>query len=103
MTRGVPSRLGVTVPLSTGDFVMYGIIYGVKRTTIYFSEEMKAAIEREAARRGVTEAAVIRTAVESLLSDSTPPSIVLPLFDAPLGFDLWGRVADSSEAMSTEG
>ena len=50
---------------------MYGMMYGVKRTTVYFPDEMKTAIEREAARRGVTEAEVIRGAVTSALRKRT--------------------------------
>ena len=79
---------------------MYGIIYGMKRTTVYFPEEMKAVIEREAARRRVTEAEVIRTAVESLLGDSNPPVPDLPLFPNGFGIDIAGRVDDLLEGMA---
>jgi hypothetical protein len=79
---------------------MYGIMYGVKRTTVYFPEEMKAVIEREAARRGVTEAEVIRTAVESLLGDSNPPIPDPPLFPNGFGTDIAGRVDDLLDAMA---
>ena len=81
---------------------MYGIMYGVKRTTVYFPQEMKAAIEREAARRGVTEAEVIRDAVDAHLSDASPPLIELPLFKEPLGFDLAGRVDELLEGMGED-
>lgn len=45
---------------------MYGmsVAPGMKRTTVYFSEEMKSRITHEAARRGITEAELIRQAVE---------------------------------------
>ena len=39
-------------------------MYGMKRTTVYLPEELKARLEAEAKRRGVTEAEVIRLAVD---------------------------------------
>lgn len=77
-------------------------MYGVKRTTIYLPDEMKAGIEREATRRGVTEAEVIRTAVKLLLSNSAHSKIELPLFKEPLGFDLAGRVDEFLEGMGED-
>ena len=76
----------------TGDIAMYGIMYGVKRTTVYLPDEMKDAIEREAARRGTTEAAVIRGAVTGLLERSEPPVPQLPVFPEGFGEDIAGRV-----------
>lgn len=64
------------------------MMYGMKRTTIYLPDEMKTSIEREAVRRGVTEAEVIRGAVRATLADIGAPVPHLPLFDEPLGFDL---------------
>jgi len=85
--------------MSIDGITRYGIIYGVKRTTVYFPDEMKAAIEREAKRRDVTEAEVIRTAMSALLHDAAPPPIDLPLFREPLGFDLAGRVDEFLEGL----
>ena len=42
-------------------------MYGMKRTTVYLPEELKARLEAEAKRRGVTEAEVIRLAVDKEL------------------------------------
>ena len=42
-------------------------MYGMKRTTIYLPEEMKARVEAEAARRRITEAEFIRRAVDNEL------------------------------------
>lgn len=42
-------------------------MYGMKRTTVYLPEELKARLESEAKRRGVTEAEVIRQAVDKEL------------------------------------
>jgi hypothetical protein len=39
-------------------------MYGMKRTTVYFPEELKARLEEEATRRGVSEAELIREAVD---------------------------------------
>ena len=39
-------------------------MYGMKRTTVYLPEDLKARLEAEARRRGVTEAEVIRVAVD---------------------------------------
>jgi len=46
----------------------YGTIYGMHRTTVYLPEEMKARLTAEAERRGVSEAEVIRVAVDKELT-----------------------------------
>ena len=43
-------------------------MYGMHRTTVYLPEEMKARLAAEAERRGVTEAEVIRVAVDKELT-----------------------------------
>lgn len=50
----------------------YGTMYGVQRTTIYLPEELKARIAEAARSRGVTEAEVIRSAVEQALARPRP-------------------------------
>ncbi len=55
---------------------MYGMVH---KTTIYLPEELKAAIEREALRRGCSEAQVIREAVAAAVSRPRP---ACGLFDA---------------------
>lgn len=50
----------------------YGTIYGMKRTTIYLPDEMKLELEAEAARRQITEAELIRRAVDSELHRRRP-------------------------------
>lgn len=42
------------------------------RTTIYLPEDLKAAVEREAARRGVSEAQVIREALAKAVARRRP-------------------------------
>jgi hypothetical protein len=48
------------------------MMYGMKRTTIYLPEEMKARLEAEAARRQITEAELIRRAVDNELTRRPP-------------------------------
>ena len=81
---------------------MYGIMYGLKRTTVYFPEEMKAAIEREAARRGVTEAEVIRSALASHFDSQQERKLNLPLFPEGFGEDIASRVDELLEGMGEE-
>ena len=46
-------------------------VYGRShKTTVYFPDDLKIALEREAARRGCSEAQVIRDAVSKLVSCS---------------------------------
>ena len=45
----------------------YGTMIGMKRTTIYLPEDMKARLEAEAARRQITESELIRRAVDNEL------------------------------------
>ena len=80
----------------------YGIIYGVKRTTIYLPEEMKTAIEWEAARRGVTEAEVIRDAVRNHLSEAVTPMHDLPVFAEGFGVEIATRVDELLEGMADD-
>ena len=47
-------------------------MYGMKRTTVYFPEELKARLEDEAKRRGITEAELIRTSVDNELRRRAP-------------------------------
>ena len=47
---------------------MYGTIYGMHRTTVYLPEEMKARLAAEAERRGLSEAEIIRRAVDRELT-----------------------------------
>lgn len=52
--------------------VIYGTMYGMHRTTIYLPEEMKARVSEAARLQGVTEAEVIRSAIEQLLERPRP-------------------------------
>lgn len=50
-----------------------GTIYGMSiKTTLYLPDELKAGIEREARRRGISEAEVIRSALSAGLTRPAP-------------------------------
>ena len=58
------------------------MMYGVKRTTIYLPDDMKARLEQIAADEGVTEAAVIRAALAEALERRERPALRLPLLES---------------------
>lgn len=60
----------------------YGMMYGMKRTTIYLPDELKAALERTAAAEGRSEAEVVRSALASATAAHDYPPPKLPLFDS---------------------
>lgn len=64
---------------------MYGSMYGVKKTTIYLPEELKADLERVAHEEGRSEADIVREAVATAIESRTPPRPRLPLTGEPLG------------------
>lgn len=81
---------------------MYGIMYGVKRTTVYFPDEMKAAIEREAAHRGVTEAEVIREAVDTALKSKHERRKITPAIPEGVGEEIGSRVEELLEGLGEQ-
>jgi plasmid stability protein len=58
------------------------MMYGMRRTTIYLPDELKAALERTAAAQGRSEAEVVRNALAAATSDQGHPSPRLPLFNS---------------------
>lgn len=60
----------------------YVIMYGMKRTTVYLPDELKAALERTAATRGTSEAEVIRSALAATTAEEAHPRPRLPLFQS---------------------
>lgn len=60
----------------------YGIVYGMKKTTVYLPDDLKAALERAAVDRGRSEADLIREAVRELTRNIEPPRPRLPLFSS---------------------
>ncbi len=56
--------------------------YGMVKTTLYLTEELKTRIERRACEQKRSEADVIRTALDAFLPPLEPPRPRLPLFDS---------------------
>ena len=88
--------------MSAGNGEIYGMIYGMRRTTIYLPDEMKTAIEREAVRRRVTEAEVIRDAVNQHLAEVEPPTPQLPVFPQGFGMEIGTRVDELLEGVGED-
>lgn len=59
---------------------MYGIVYGMERTTVYFPADLKKAVARVASASGCSEAELIRAALRAAVADSPAPRPRLPLF-----------------------
>lgn len=58
------------------------MMYGMRRTTVYLPEQLKAALERTAAAEGRSEADVIRSALSAATLVHAQPRPTLPLFDS---------------------
>ena len=59
---------------------VYGIVYGMQKTTVYLPDDLKRALGRAAAARGCSEAELIREAVRAATEEALPPRPRLPLF-----------------------
>lgn len=57
-------------------------MYGMRRTTVYLPEDLKAALERVAASTGRSEAELIREGVRSVTAAAGAPRPKLPLFNS---------------------
>ncbi len=57
-------------------------MYGMKRTTVYLPDDLKAALERTAAAQGRSEAEVVRSAVAAATAEQAHPRPRVPLFDS---------------------
>ncbi|MGH7860064.1 MAG: ribbon-helix-helix protein, CopG family [Candidatus Binatia bacterium] len=55
------------------------------KTTLYLPEELKAALERAAAERDVSEASLIREALTEKVESFARPRPTVPLFPQGLG------------------
>lgn len=49
-----------------------GTIYGMRKTTVYLDDDLKAAITRAARQRGVSEAELIRSSLRSAVGSVKP-------------------------------
>jgi len=54
----------------------------MRKTTVYLTAELKAALRRLARRRGSSEAELLRQAVAQLTEEAESPDPKLPLFRA---------------------
>ena len=54
-------------------------MYGMKRTTVYLPDELKAALERTAAATGISAAEIVRSALAAATAEHTYPSPRVPL------------------------
>lgn len=57
-------------------------MYGMRRTTVYLPDDLKAALERTAAAQGKSEAEVVRAALLAATADQAHPRPRVPLFDS---------------------
>ena len=57
-------------------------MYGMKRTTVYLPDELKAALERTAAAQGTSEAEIVRAALAAATAEHAHPRPRLPLFES---------------------
>ena len=60
-------------------------MYGMVKTTIYLPDELKRRIEHAARERDVSEAEVIRSAVDAAVPPLEHPRPTLPLFNSGRG------------------
>lgn len=59
---------------------MYGMMYGMQKTTVYIPDDLKRTLGKLAAARGMSEAELIRQALRELAQAATAPRPRLPLF-----------------------
>ena len=57
-------------------------MYGMRRTTVYLPDDLKAALERTAAVHGKSEAEVVRGAIAAATADHAHPRPQVPLFES---------------------
>ncbi len=77
----------------------YGIMYGMRRTTIYLTDSLKAQLARAAQEEGRSEADLIREGLEQLLRNREPEPR-LPLFNSGHG-DIAERVDELLEGFGS--
>ena len=61
---------------------VYGIVYGMYKTTIYLPDDLKAELERTAEETGRSEADLIREGVRLALTQHLPPTPHTGIFDS---------------------
>jgi len=63
----------------------YGKMYGMKKTTVYLPEALKASLEKMAAEEDRSEAEIIRAAIEAAVKNRQRPRPKIPLTSESLG------------------
>ena len=58
------------------------MVYGMKRTTVYLPDDLKAGLERVAATEGCSEAELIREGIRKVIEIHTAPEPKIPLFES---------------------
>lgn len=61
---------------------VYGIVYGMHKTTIYLPDDLKAELARTAEETGRSEADLIREGVRMALTRRMPPAPHTGIFDS---------------------
>lgn len=64
---------------------MYGMLYGMKKTTLYLPDELKVSIERIAFEERRSEAEIIREALQNAVNQRGQPRPRIPLTSEGLG------------------
>ena len=59
---------------------VYGIMYGMQKTTVYVPDDLERALAQTAASRGCSEAELIREALRAVTARTAPPRPRVPLF-----------------------
>lgn len=58
---------------------LYGIVYGVHKTTLYLPDDLRAGLLRMAAETGRSEADLMREGIRLILDKFTPPAPTIPI------------------------
>lgn len=85
----------------------YHMVMARTQTIVQLTEELVAALDAEAARRGVSRSALIREAVVTLLADRREEAVTRSIVDGytrvpPANPDEWGDLEAQSERATLE-
>jgi len=61
------------------------MMYGMVKTTVYLPQDLKQSLERRAAEEGLSEAELIRRALDREVGHHSPPQPRIPLVAQGLG------------------
>ena len=80
--------------MGTGAKRIYGIVPYMRKTTVYLPEALKERLERAARDRHVSEAELIRDAIDVFTRTEARPRPLLPLFESVGDPELAERVEE---------